>query len=169
MAAVTARYSRALADVVFEQKLDAQKVVAEVRAIEAALTESPACQTPTWVEPIVTTRALWLWSMSGANVPQPLVGEALYMGTQDNGLAAAPYVGVDGHLRLGVFRIPWGQGSESAITVGHQRPALQVNHRMVHVAARAACIDSSQTAFGVFVDMVVAGIERWLVAALEGA
>ena len=52
MAAVTARYSRALADVVFEQKLDAQKVVAEVRAIEAALAESPALR-HTWDNPAV--------------------------------------------------------------------------------------------------------------------
>ncbi len=52
MAAVTARYSRALADVVFEQKLDAQKVVAEVRVIEAALTESPALR-HTWDNPAV--------------------------------------------------------------------------------------------------------------------
>ena len=52
MAAVTARYSRALADVVFEQKLDAQKVVGEVRAIEAALSESPALR-HTWDNPAV--------------------------------------------------------------------------------------------------------------------
>jgi F-type H+-transporting ATPase subunit delta len=52
MAAVTARYARALADVVFEQKLDAQKVVGEVRAIEAALTESPALR-HTWDNPAV--------------------------------------------------------------------------------------------------------------------
>jgi F-type H+-transporting ATPase subunit delta len=52
MAAVTARYSRALADVVFEQKLDAQKVVAEVRAIEGALAESPALR-HTWDNPAV--------------------------------------------------------------------------------------------------------------------
>jgi len=52
MAAVTARYSRALADVVFEQKLDAQKVVAEVRAVEAALAESPALR-HAWDNPAV--------------------------------------------------------------------------------------------------------------------
>ena len=52
MAAVTARYARALADVVFEQKLDAQKVVGEVRAIEAALSESPALR-HTWDNPAV--------------------------------------------------------------------------------------------------------------------
>ena len=53
-----------------------------------ALNESPACQTPKWTQPHVTTRALWLWSLSGADMPQSLVGEALYMGTQDNGLFA---------------------------------------------------------------------------------
>ena len=52
MAAVTARYARALADVVFEQKLDAQKVVGEVSAIESALAESPALQ-HTWDNPAV--------------------------------------------------------------------------------------------------------------------
>jgi F-type H+-transporting ATPase subunit delta len=52
MAADTARYSRALADVVFEQKLDAQKVVGEVRAVEAALAESPALR-HTWDNPAV--------------------------------------------------------------------------------------------------------------------
>ena len=52
MAAVTARYARALADVVFEQKLDAEKVVGEVRVIEAALTESPALR-HTWDNPAV--------------------------------------------------------------------------------------------------------------------
>lgn len=52
MAAVTARYARALADVVFEQKLDAQKVVGEVRAIEAAMNESQALR-HTWDNPAV--------------------------------------------------------------------------------------------------------------------
>ncbi len=52
MAAVTARYARAFADVVFEQKLDAQKSAAEVRAIEAALVESPALR-HTWDNPAV--------------------------------------------------------------------------------------------------------------------
>ena len=56
MAAVTARYARALADVVFEQKLDAQKTVSEVRAIEAALTESPALR-HTWDNPAVQVPA----------------------------------------------------------------------------------------------------------------
>src|SRR5260370_40659461 len=56
MAAVTARYSRALADVVFEQKLDAQKVVSEVRAIETALGESPALR-HTWDNPAVQVSA----------------------------------------------------------------------------------------------------------------
>jgi hypothetical protein len=49
------------------------------------LTESPACQTPIWTQPAVNTRALWLWSLGGANLPQSLIREALYMGTQDNG------------------------------------------------------------------------------------
>jgi len=52
MAAVTARYARALADVVFEQKLDAQKVVGEVGAIESAMTESPDLR-HTWDNPAV--------------------------------------------------------------------------------------------------------------------
>jgi len=52
MAAVTARYARAFADVVFEQKLDAQKSVIEVRAIEAALAESPALR-HAWDNPAV--------------------------------------------------------------------------------------------------------------------
>jgi F-type H+-transporting ATPase subunit delta len=52
MAAVTARYARAFADVVFEQKLDAQKIEAEVRALEAAIDESPALR-HTWDNPAV--------------------------------------------------------------------------------------------------------------------
>jgi F-type H+-transporting ATPase subunit delta len=56
MAAVTARYARAFADVVFEQKLDAQKSVTEVRAIEAALAESPALR-HTWDNPAVNNPA----------------------------------------------------------------------------------------------------------------
>ncbi|MFL6298980.1 MAG: ATP synthase F1 subunit delta [Terriglobales bacterium] len=54
MAAVTARYARAFADVVFEQKLDAQKIEAEVRAMEAAINESPALR-HTWDNPAVPT------------------------------------------------------------------------------------------------------------------
>jgi hypothetical protein len=50
-----------------------------------ALTQSPACQTPQWTNPTATVRALWLWSLSGANIPSSLSREALYMGTQDNG------------------------------------------------------------------------------------
>lgn len=53
-----------------------------------ALTESPACQTPKWVESDVTPRALWLWSLSGANIPNSRIREALYMGAQDNGTFA---------------------------------------------------------------------------------
>jgi F-type H+-transporting ATPase subunit delta len=56
MAAVTARYARAFADVVFEQKLDAAKVVAEVRALEAAMNESPALR-HTWDNPAVANPA----------------------------------------------------------------------------------------------------------------
>jgi F-type H+-transporting ATPase subunit delta len=52
MAAVTARYARAFADVVFEQKLDPQKIEGEVRAIEAAIDESPALR-HTWDNPAV--------------------------------------------------------------------------------------------------------------------
>ena len=56
MAAVTARYARALADVVFEQKLDAAKVVGEVRALEAAMAASPALR-HTWDNPAVQVPA----------------------------------------------------------------------------------------------------------------
>jgi F-type H+-transporting ATPase subunit delta len=56
MAAVTARYARAFADVVFEQKLDAQKSVSEVRIIEAALAESPSLR-HTWDNPAVNSAA----------------------------------------------------------------------------------------------------------------
>jgi F-type H+-transporting ATPase subunit delta len=52
MAAVTARYARAFADVLFEQKLDAQKAVSELRAVEAAIGESPALR-HTWDNPAV--------------------------------------------------------------------------------------------------------------------
>ena len=52
MAAVTARYARAFADVIFEQKLDAQKIEGEVRALEAAIDESPALR-HTWDNPAV--------------------------------------------------------------------------------------------------------------------
>jgi F-type H+-transporting ATPase subunit delta len=56
MAAVTARYARAFADVVFEQKLEAQKIEAEVRAMEAAINESPALR-HTWDNPAVPNPA----------------------------------------------------------------------------------------------------------------
>jgi photosystem II stability/assembly factor-like uncharacterized protein len=52
------------------------------------LTQSPACQTPLWTQPDVTTRGLWLWSLSGGNIPNSLSREALYMGSQDNGAFA---------------------------------------------------------------------------------
>jgi photosystem II stability/assembly factor-like uncharacterized protein len=52
------------------------------------LTQSPACQTPLWTQPDVTTRGLWLWSLSGGNIANSLTREALYMGTQDNGAFA---------------------------------------------------------------------------------
>ena len=52
MAAVTARYARAFADVVFEQKLDPQKIEGEVREIEAAIDESTALR-HTWDNPAV--------------------------------------------------------------------------------------------------------------------
>jgi photosystem II stability/assembly factor-like uncharacterized protein len=50
-----------------------------------ALTQSPSCQTPQWTHPTATIRALWLWSLSGANIANSLSREAVYMGTQDNG------------------------------------------------------------------------------------
>jgi len=49
------------------------------------LTQSPACQTPAWTQPDVTTRGLWLWSLSGGNVPNSRNKEDLYMGAQDDG------------------------------------------------------------------------------------
>jgi len=49
---------------------------------------SPACQTPKWIQSDVTTRGLWLWSLSGANIPDSPVGEALYMAAQDDGTFA---------------------------------------------------------------------------------
>ena len=52
MAAIAPRYARAFADVVFEQKLDAQKIESEVRTIEAAIEESPALR-HTWDNPAV--------------------------------------------------------------------------------------------------------------------
>jgi hypothetical protein len=53
-----------------------------------SLTQSPACQTPLWTQPAITTRALWLWSLSGANLPDSSAREAVYMGAQDNGTFA---------------------------------------------------------------------------------
>lgn len=53
-----------------------------------ALTDSPACQTPRWTQPTITTRALHLWTLGGANIPNSLTREALYMGAQDNGAFA---------------------------------------------------------------------------------
>lgn len=49
------------------------------------VTETPACQTPKWVESDVTPRGLWLWTLTGANIPNSRKREALYMGAQDNG------------------------------------------------------------------------------------
>ena len=47
--------------------------------------ESPACQTPNWLQPDVTPRGLWLFALDGANIPASLTDEAVYMGAQDNG------------------------------------------------------------------------------------
>jgi len=65
------------------------------------LTKSPACQTPAWTQPIVTTRALSLWALSGVNIPNSLIGEAVYMGTQDNGSFAT--------LNAGAARPAWAR------------------------------------------------------------
>jgi photosystem II stability/assembly factor-like uncharacterized protein len=51
-------------------------------------TVSPACQAPSWTQPNVTPRALWLFSLDGANIPSSLTREALYAGAQDNGTFA---------------------------------------------------------------------------------
>ena len=58
-----------------------------------ARTQSPACQTPDWTQPDVTTRALWLWSLSGSNIGGSLAQEAVYMGAQDNGTFASTNAG----------------------------------------------------------------------------
>ncbi len=58
-----------------------------------ARTESPACQTPDWTQPDVTTRALWLWSLGGGNIGGSLAQEAVYMGAQDNGSFASTNAG----------------------------------------------------------------------------
>lgn len=49
------------------------------------LTQSPACQTPSWKQPDVTTRGLWLWSLGGGDIANSLTREAVYMGAQDDG------------------------------------------------------------------------------------
>ena len=49
------------------------------------LTQTPACQTPGWIESGLTIRALSLWTLNGANIPNSPIREALYMGAQDNG------------------------------------------------------------------------------------
>jgi photosystem II stability/assembly factor-like uncharacterized protein len=48
------------------------------------LTGSPGCQDPSWRQPEVTPNALWVFGMSGADLPG-LTPEDLYFGTQDNG------------------------------------------------------------------------------------
>ena len=49
------------------------------------VSEPIACQSPKWIQSLVTTRALWLWSLNGANIPDSRTREVLYMGAQDNG------------------------------------------------------------------------------------
>ncbi|HVS80523.1 MAG TPA: YCF48-related protein [Pyrinomonadaceae bacterium] len=58
-------------------------------------TQSPACQTPEWAQPTVTTRALWLWSLSGADIPSSSTKEAVYMGAQDDGAFVTLNAGAD--------------------------------------------------------------------------
>ena len=52
------------------------------------VTQKPACQTPKWIQSDVTTRGLWLWSLSGGNIPNSPIQEALYMAAQDDGTFA---------------------------------------------------------------------------------
>ena len=49
------------------------------------ITGASACQQPKWIQSDVTTRGLWLWSLSGADIPNSLAREALYMAAQDDG------------------------------------------------------------------------------------
>jgi hypothetical protein len=55
--------------------------------------QSPACQTPSWSQPNVTPRSLWLFSLGGANIPSSITRESLYMGAQDNGTFATQNAG----------------------------------------------------------------------------
>ncbi|MBI4545428.1 MAG: hypothetical protein HY703_09545 [Gemmatimonadetes bacterium] len=52
---------------------------------------TPGCHDPAWEQPEVTPRALWLWSLDGADHLGP--AEDLYLGTQDNGSFAATDAG----------------------------------------------------------------------------
>ena len=47
--------------------------------------QPPDCHAPRWVQSDVTTRALSLWSLGGANIPNSPTQEALYMAAQDDG------------------------------------------------------------------------------------
>jgi hypothetical protein len=49
------------------------------------ITSASACQQPKWIQSDVTTRGLWLWSLSGADIPNSSTREALYMAAQDDG------------------------------------------------------------------------------------
>lgn len=52
MAAVTSRYARAFADVVFDSKLDANKVIQDLRSILALVQENPELKT-VWENPSI--------------------------------------------------------------------------------------------------------------------
>src|SRR5947207_1653255 len=49
------------------------------------VTQASACQSPKWIQSDVTTRGLWLWSLSGGDIPNSPSREALYMAAQDDG------------------------------------------------------------------------------------
>ncbi len=53
---------------------------------------APQCHTPVWEQPDVTTRALWLFGMGGADAPGA-TSEELYFGNQDNGTFATTTAG----------------------------------------------------------------------------
>ena len=90
---------------------DLGDIVFDVTATENATTEiyscdggvyfnedntSPGCHDPNWEQPNITPHGLWLWTMSGVDVPGDEVEEHIYMGNQDNG----PFGATDGGAGL---------------------------------------------------------------------
>ena len=53
----------------------------------------PSCQSPSWTQPLVTPRALWLFGMVGSNRPRNREEEDLYFVNQDNGTFATRNAG----------------------------------------------------------------------------